>query len=243
MDVNRQNRFSHGAKPSARHPSKAPHNWLIYRLYDESLERNAQHISGVLYDLGAGKAPYKEWLMQFADKYVSVDWPASYHNAQPDITADLNESLPIASEVADAVILLSVMEHLREPQKMLREVYRILKPGGVLLLQVPWQWWVHEAPHDYFRYTPYGLEFLFQSAGLTDIVIEAQGGVFATLVLKINYLSLRFLKGPRPVRAVLAALLRPLWFLDQTAALVLDRLDRNWMLETPGYFAVAHKPS
>ena len=76
-----------------------------------------------------------------------------------DIVADLNKPLPIESEVADVVVSISVLEHLCEPMTMLSESFRILKPGGSILLQVPWQWWIHEAPYDFYRYSPYGLNY------------------------------------------------------------------------------------
>ena len=82
---------------------------------------------------------------------------------------------------------------------MLNEAFRILKPGGAIVLQVPWQWRVHEAPHDYFRYTPYGLKYLFEKAGFVDVVVEPQSGFFTMWILKMNYFSTRFIRGPRPM--------------------------------------------
>jgi ubiquinone/menaquinone biosynthesis C-methylase UbiE len=80
--------------------------------------------------LGAGESPYKTFFLQHAKKYVAVDWAGSLHNTKADIAADLNKPLPIESAVADTVVSLSVMEHLCEPQTMLNEAFRILKPGG-----------------------------------------------------------------------------------------------------------------
>ncbi|QXP88118.1 methyltransferase domain-containing protein [Methylococcus capsulatus] len=197
---------------------------------------------GTLYDLGAGESPYKDFFLQHADDYIAVDWAGSYHAIRADIVADLNAHLPIESEVADAVVSLSVLEHLREPQTMLDEAFRILKPGGGLVLQVPWQWWIHEAPHDFFRYTPYGLEYLLKQAGFIDIQVEPQAGFFTMMVLKLNYFSLRLIRGPRPLRWMLRGIFGGMWYLGQKLAPSLDKLDRNWALEASGYFATARKP-
>lgn len=229
-------------KPSSCHPNRMSHNWLIYNCMDRFLQKYSRMYRGTLYDLGAGESPYQDFFLQYAGQYIAVDWAGSFHDTKADIAADLNQTLPIESEVADTVVSLSVMEHLCEPQTMLNEASRILKPGGGIILQVPWQWWVHEPPYDFFRYTPFGLKYLFERAGFVDIIIEPQAGYFTTAVLKFNYFSNRFVKGPKLLRRAIKACLLPVWYLGQKAAPVLDKLDRNWMLEASGYFVVAKKP-
>lgn len=171
-----------------------------------------------------------------------MDWSGTLHNLKADVVADLNKPLPIENEVADTIISLSVMEHLCEPQTMLNEAHRILKPGGSMILQVPWQWHVHEAPYDFFRYTPYGLRYMFAKAGFVDVVVEAPSGFFTTWIVKFNYFSSRFVRGPRILRGLIKTVLLPIWYLGQKAAPLLDRLDTNWAAETTGYFVTARKP-
>ena len=226
---------------SQQHPNRKSHNWLIYDVGDQHLLKYSKHYKGTLYDLGAGESPYKDFFLRYADQYIAVDWAGSFHDTKADIAADLNKPLPIESEAADTVVSLSVMEHLCEPQIMLNEAYRILKPGGGIVLQVPWQWWIHEAPYDFFRYTPYGLKYLFEKVGFVDVVVEAQSGFFTMLTLKVNYFSKRFICGPRPLRWLIKAVLLPFWYLGQKAAPLLDKLDRNWALETSGYYVTAKK--
>jgi 2-polyprenyl-3-methyl-5-hydroxy-6-metoxy-1,4-benzoquinol methylase len=83
--------------------------------------------------------PYKERLLNFADQYTGVDWGSTQHELKADILADLNEPLPIGTEVADTVMSLSVKEHLREPQVFLNEAPASSSPGG-MVLQVPFMW-------------------------------------------------------------------------------------------------------
>jgi SAM-dependent methyltransferase len=226
---------------SASHPNRLAHNWLVYDTSDRLLNQNVPLYRGVLYDLGAGEAPYREFFEHHADKYVAVDWSNSFHKVQPDVMADLNAPLPIASGAADTVVSLSVLEHLREPQTMLDEAFRILRSGGHIVLQVPWQWSIHEAPYDYFRYTPHGLQHLLEKAGFSDVEVQPQAGLFTTLVLKLNYFTCRLLRGPYAVRAVMRAVLSVPWFVAQKLAPWLDRLDRDWSLDACGYFATARK--
>lgn len=75
-----------------------------------------------------------------------------------------------------------VLEHTQQPFLVMQEFARVLKPGGHLLLSVPFFYPVHEAPHDYWRFTAYGLEAICQSAGLTPIYIHPKGGMGAALV-------------------------------------------------------------
>jgi SAM-dependent methyltransferase len=229
-------------QPSKTHPNRQAHNWVAYDSTDRMLCANTARFRGVLYDLGCGESPYKDWLSRYVDRYVGVDWSDSLHPGNADVVANLNKPLPIEDAVADTLLSISVLEHLVEPQLMLSEACRILKPGGNLVLQVPWQWRIHEAPHDYYRYTPYGLRHLLSQAGFTDIEIEPQAGAGTTIILKLNYLSLRLIRGRRGFRGVIRALLSVGWQLGQRLAPLLDRLDRNWAAEAPGYFVTARKP-
>jgi len=230
-------------RPSYYHSNRQPYNWLAYNLGDAFLEKSSLFFKGVIYDLGCGEAPYREYFLQYADEYIGVDWSESYHDTKADIVADLNQPLPISSQVADTVISLSVLEHLNEPQVMLSETIRILRPGGTLILQVPWQWWVHEAPYDFYRYSPYGLKYLLEKAGFTEIEVSPQGGFFSMWFLKFNYFTLRLIGGPRPLRLLIRTVLRMIWYVNQRMAPYLDRLDKNWLLEAPSYTAIARKPT
>ena len=226
---------------SEYHSNRQAHNWLIYNIGDQFLVKYAHLYRGVLYDLGAGESPFKSFFLQYVEKYVAVDWSGSYHKTKADVIADLNKALPVDAEVADTVVSISVLEHLCEPQIMLNEAYRILKPGGAIMLQVPWQWWIHEAPYDFFRYTPYGLKHLLTKAGFEDVVIHPQSGYFTTAVLKWNYFTNRFVRGPKILRWIAKGILLPFWYVGQKLAPLLDTLDRDWALESSGYYVTAVK--
>jgi hypothetical protein len=124
---------------------------------------------------------------------------------------------------------------------MLNEAHRILKKKGTMILQVPWQWWVHEKPYDFFRYTPYGLKYMFQKAGFKDVTIKPSSGFFTMWFLKINYFTKRFIRGPRILRFIIKLFLIPFWFLLQKLAPLLNKVDKNWELETSGYHVTANK--
>lgn len=216
-------------------------NWLAININNKIVERNFDSIRGNVYDFGCGERPYEVDILKVADHYIGIDWGGTLHNLKADIVSDLNKPLPIESEVADTVISFQVMEHLYDPQVMLNEAYRVLKKNGNIVLTVPFQWWIHEAPYDYFRYTPYGLKYMFDKAGFKDITITTNGGFFVMWILKMNYFSARFIRGPRPLKWAIRGVLTPLWLISQVLAPFLDKLDRKPELEAAGYTVIARK--
>lgn len=228
-------------KASQGHSNKKLHNWLIYRFRDKFLNKYAPFYKGKLYDFGCGEAPFRSFFEQHCEQYIGVDWAGSFHDTRVDIAADLNKPIPIEDKQADTIVSISVLEHLSEPQNMLDEAYRILKPGGMIILQAPWQWMVHEAPYDFFRYSPYGIEYMFKKAGFCDIKIEPECGFWATWFLKICYFMRRLVRGPQLLQILITALLTPFWFLFQILGLILDKIDNNPSLEACGYYVVAKK--
>lgn len=225
---------------SSNHTNRKEHNWLIYDNSDQFLQNFTPFYKGVLYDLGCGASPYRDFFLTYVDKYVGVDWAGSFHDTRADISADMNKPLPIESAAADTVVSLSVMEHLCEPQTMLNEAHRILKPGGTIILQVPFMWWVHEAPYDYYRYTRFGLKYMFEKAGFTDVMVYPTTGFWVMWTLKFNYQSIQFIRGRWPIRKLMFILMRALWAIDQRMALWLDK-HLPCEAETAGYYVVARK--
>ncbi|MDP2760793.1 MAG: methyltransferase domain-containing protein [Sideroxyarcus sp.] len=216
-------------------------NWLAHKMNNVYVTSLLSNVRGVVYDLGCGKRPYERDILRVAECYVGVDWSNTLHGLSADIVADLNKPLPIENEVADSVTSFQVMEHLCEPQVMLDEAFRILRSGGAVYITVPFQWWIHEAPYDYFRYTRYGLKYMLEKAGFVDVVVEESTGFWVMWFLKLNYQTARLVRGPLPLRWVIRMCFLPLWFVNQLLAPVMDRY---WPApeETTGYSVSARKP-
>ncbi|MEQ8459918.1 MAG: class I SAM-dependent methyltransferase [Sandaracinaceae bacterium] len=213
--------------------TRGSHNWLIHELNQKIAEGLTYR--GRVVDLGCGTAPYRDLILQTADEYIGVDWVESLHDrSHVDVNADLNQPLPFASEFADTVVSFQVLEHIANPTLLLSEAHRILKPGGALHVTVPFMWHIHEAPHDYFRYTEYGLRHILEGAGFTGIDIVPNTGFWQTWFLKLNYQTVRFARGP------LSLPLRAFWRSNQILAPVLDRLDPQ-PAETASYTVTARR--
>lgn len=98
----------------------------------------------------------------------------SWDYGRLDVRAAL-ERLPFSNNRFDRIVCTETLEHVTEPDRVLRELARVIRPGGILLLSVPVLSPVHQAPHDYFRYTPFGLRHLLKKTGFTAVSIDTYG--------------------------------------------------------------------
>jgi SAM-dependent methyltransferase len=124
----------------------------------------SSEISGKLLDVGCGSKPYKNIFS--VDSYTGLDIEsvAARERGIADHFYD-GENFPFKSDIFDSVLCNQVLEHVFNPDQFLREIHRVLKPGGKLLLTVPFVWDEHEQPYDYARYSSFGLKALLERNG------------------------------------------------------------------------------
>lgn len=132
---------------------------------------------GHLADFGCGKAPYFGVYSSLTSEVTCIDWPATRHEAgHIDVYADLNCPIGVADAAFDTILSSSVLEHIWRHDMIWSEMSRTLRSGGHLILTVPFAYAIHEAPHDYFRWTRFALEKACEEAGLEIVRIEPYGG-------------------------------------------------------------------
>jgi SAM-dependent methyltransferase len=213
-----------------------PFHTALYRRLEEAA-RSVPPGAMVL-DAGAGECPHSTLFAH--TRYVKLDrgiGDMTWDYSRLDVQGDVCE-LPFRDGVFDAVVNIQVLEHIREPHTCVNEMARVLKPGGQLILTTVQDWEIHQHPHDFFRYTRYGLEYLFDKAGLKGRA-EALGGLFWNISFRLMAL-LGFLQAGW--RWILFVLLAPVLTLFVPAiCYALDPLDRKRDY-TLGYFCVARKP-
>jgi glycosyltransferase involved in cell wall biosynthesis/SAM-dependent methyltransferase len=139
-------------------------------------------------DIGAGDAPYRH-LFQHVD-YVTVDWEQSPHDGArlSDIIASA-DSIPLPDASVDAVVMTEVLEHVNNPLATLREMARILKVDGQIVLTTPFVWILHEMPHDYYRYTPSALRNLLEDAGFDQVEVTPRGDDYFSTLAQLMQLT------------------------------------------------------
>lgn len=216
------------------------HNWLILKINNNFIKKNLRRVNGICYDLGCGTRPYERDILEYAKSYIGVDWSSSPHGLVADLVINLNNLLPLDDRIADTVVSFQVLEHLCEPQIMLNEAFRILKPGGTLLLSVPFQWSVHEAPYDYFRFTTFGIDYILKKSGFTNIEIVECTGFWVMWLLKLNYQLKKLVMGPIPVAKLINLILLPIFIFNQLIGFFLDIFWKS-KGETAVYFISASK--
>src|SRR5581483_6584928 len=133
-----------------------------------------------------------------------------------------------------------VLEHVAEPQKVITELHRVLRPGGSLFLTVPLVGELHEEPYDFYRYTPYGLRHLFERAGFVVDSIAPRNGYFMTLGRLAETGSWAIGDPDDGRNAERAAARRLLWLISFLEAF--DDLDTQHLLPL-GYSCVATRPA
>lgn len=217
------------------------HNWILKRTLNSLLLDRIGELSGLVVDLGCGRRIFEPELTRQGCSYLGLDWENSAHGLHADVIADLNDAIPLKDACADHILSLEVLEHLCEPMRMLLEAFRVLRSGGTLTMSVPFQWWVHEAPWDYYRYTEFGLTYLLSKSGFEAITIKPTSGFWTTWLVKLNYQSARLVRGPHMLRVALRTSLTPLWWITQHLAALMDRAWKE-PRETVGYFVTARKP-
>lgn len=129
----------------------------------------AHGIHGDLLDIGCGTEPYRRLFNVQSYTGLDIDSPLSRERGIADQLYD-GKNFPYADCTYDSAICNQVLEHVFDPKGFLSEIYRVLKPGGQLLLSVPFVWDEHEQPYDYGRYSSFGLAFLLQQCGFSVIV-------------------------------------------------------------------------
>lgn len=158
-------------------------DWLILREIATHVQRCLGGVGcGKLLDLGCGDRPYQIYAPPTLTAWIGLDVPGNP-------TADAHgsaESLPFGNESFDVILCTEVLEHLSEPSAAVAEMARVLRPGGHVILSTPLYFPIHEEPYDFFRYTPYGLQYLFEKAGFEILTLKPLATGLRLVAIAIN---------------------------------------------------------
>lgn len=154
--------------------------WKNLEIACSTVRESVKSDKPVLIDIGCGNKPYESLF----PKWYYIGLNPSVVDASPDVIGDAM-NLPFANQQADAVLCTQVLEHVPRPWELMSECYRVIKPGGYLILSAPFYWPLHEEPWDFFRYTKHGLRSLSVEAGFEVRTLMADGGDASRLMISL----------------------------------------------------------
>ncbi|HZR91628.1 MAG TPA: class I SAM-dependent methyltransferase [Gaiellaceae bacterium] len=228
-----------------RRPRRSAVTYPVRRHLSAWLEEQAQLAARDLgryrvLDVGCGSKPYYPYFAPYASEYVGVD--IDIDNPAADVLGPV-EDLPLEDESFDVVLCTQVLEHCADPDRAVRELWRVTAPGGAVLASTHGVQVYHPSPEDYWRWTHTGLELLFLRNGRwASVAVEPAGGM-ATCVAAVTgrYADLLLR------RARLAPVAKGVVWLLNTAGAAIDRHVPALRETKPGsiflnYHVLARKP-
>ena len=190
----------------------------------------------LLLDAAAGMQPYRELFPHV--RYESADFEqVDKAYARSTYVCDLT-SIPVEDGRFDHILFNQALEHMPEPQAVLAELNRVLKPGGTMLCTAPFFYEDHEQPYDFYRYTSFAHRYLLPRAGFTVERIDWLEGYVGTVAYQLEGAARHLPRGIGwlPIRALFAAL-----------SLLFHRLDMRHRHTASGYpknyVVLARKPA
>lgn len=160
-------------------PSRTSVQYAVRRPLVEWLRAHATSAASVL-DVGCGDRPYAELF----PNAVGFDVPG---NAHADLHGSL-EAIPVDDASFDLVLCLQVLEHVPDPAAAVRELHRVVRPGGLVLLSTHGVYPFHPNPDDLWRWTHEGLERLFLTNGQwTSVTVRPGAGTAATVAMLVAH--------------------------------------------------------
>ena len=209
---------------------------IARRTLHAAIRQRAGLANGRMLDMGCGAQPYRD-LFGHVDSYVAMDLPIV---GRVDVGGDAL-ALPFRDDAFDTVLCNQVLEHVPRPELLMAEVVRAMRPGGVLILTTPQTWGLHHEPHDFFRFTHYGLRHLAGQAGLEEIDAAPTCGMWAALTQRAadTIVHTYAAKWPRFTIPALSLLLAPAllagYALDKAFGKRGDTLDNVLTARKPGH--------
>lgn len=149
--------------------------WFTERVLRKYLSDAIPYLRGRLLDAGCGCQPYKDILQ--CDEYIGMEMS---DRTSTDVVGDVRDMSMFSSDEFDSILTTQVLEHVDDLERAFRELHRVLKPGGYLCITVPFIARLHVVPHDYWRFSEFGILFLLKKYGFETVSIKPMGGFLTT---------------------------------------------------------------
>ena len=189
--------------------------------------------SAVTLDIGASGNDHQDY---FPNR-TTLDIDASKN---PDVIGDAHK-LPFKDGTFEVVVCSEMLEHAENPQKVVSEIERVLNPGGCVVLTTRFAFPVHDAPNDYWRFTPYGLRKLFSEFEVIEFATD--GGPFHAIAIQLQRIIFQT-DLPKIIKGILYPVIIILPYLDNLISHQYGNIGRTIEIDTmlsSGVFIAARK--
>ncbi len=150
------------------------------------LEDELPQVRGTALDAGCGIQPYR-YLFSPEVRYIGLDTAdskAHFGYETPDTLYFSGTTWPLENQTVDFILCTETLEHIPTPLVFLKEAFRCLRPGGRILLTIPFEARWHFIPFDFWRFTPSGLELILKDSGFSDIKVFGRGNQLTVVCYK-----------------------------------------------------------
>ncbi|WP_052476695.1 class I SAM-dependent methyltransferase [Nonlabens marinus] len=185
-----------------------PYFFIRRGLY-KGIEKNANALSGTLLDFGCGSKPYRKLFN--VNEYVGLDIKESGNhktNKEVDVYYD-GITIPFDSHVFDSIFSSEVFEHVFNLDEVMKEINRVCKMEGKLLITVPFVWDEHEIPYDFGRYTSYGIKHVLEKNGFEVLNLEKSTTFVQTIFQLWNSYLFQNVLSNKILKAIFTPILLP----------------------------------
>ncbi len=149
------------------------------------IQELAKYVQGKTLDVGCGRKPYQQLFNSSEYIGLEIDTPLNRQNEKVDYFYD-GTTFPFIDGEFDSIVINQVLEHVFNPEVFLKEVKRVMKDGGVLLLTAPFVWDEHLQPYDFARYSSFGMKWLLENNGFEIVELRKTGADLSVIFQLLN---------------------------------------------------------
>lgn len=194
----------------------------IYQVERDLLEvkvaKYARYVTGRVLDVGAGSSNRYKNFFTNAKGYLRLDVEPDY---KPDIVGSADD-MPVSDGSFDSIVCTQVLGDLLYPHKVIAEFRRVLRPGGIVLLTEGFMNELHGKPRDYWRFTPFGLQALFESEDFQVVHNELIGGFFTVVEQMLTRFLINWMTLYK--RELLGKVMGKFFLISGKLAILMDRV-------------------